>query len=192
METTLSEKDSLKVIYEMIESSKTNIKENAIFFLLWGWLALIASILHFVLIKVDYPYSFIPWPAMMLTGTVASIIIGYRMGQRSTSMTIIDKAMIYVWYGFFVLVLSIIVVSALGKMNWDITQPMIIGLYSFATFVSGGILKFRPLILGGVFGWICSVIAFFMTFPNILLMVAASIIVAYLIPGYMLKAKKEG
>ena len=38
MEQTLDQKTSLKLIQEMIETSKTNYKENAIFYLLWGWL----------------------------------------------------------------------------------------------------------------------------------------------------------
>ncbi len=192
MNTQMNEKESLKIIYEMIETSKMNIKGDAIFFLLWGWLVLIAAIAHFILVQVDYEYSFLPWPLMMIGGGIASGIIGYRMGQRNRSITLIDKTMIYLWYGFFALVVSLIVITSLGKMGWEVTQPMIVALYSLATFVSGAMLKFRPLILGAILSWFCAIAIFFVAFPYSQLLIALSIVVSYLIPGYMLKYKREG
>ncbi|MDZ7740572.1 MAG: hypothetical protein U5Q03_02140 [Bacteroidota bacterium] len=191
MNTQMTEKESLKIIYEMIETSKLNIKGDAIFFLLWGWLVLIASIAHFILEQMDYAYSFLPWPLMMIGGGIASGIIGYHMGQRNRTITLIDKTMIYLWCGFFALVVSMIVITTLGKMSWGVTQPMIVALYSLATFVSGVMLRFRPLILGAVFSWFCAIAIFFVAFPYSQLLIALSIIVSYLIPGYMLKYKRE-
>jgi hypothetical protein len=106
-------------------------------------------------------------------------------------ITVIDKAMMYLWWGFLVLILIVLIMTGVNKMPWQSTYPLIISLYGFGTFVSGGILKFKPLLLGGVACWIIAIVAFFVSPENVLLLTALSIVVSYLIPGYMLKYKKE-
>jgi hypothetical protein len=44
METSNDYKEKLGVIYSMINNSKTKIRVNGFFYLLWGWLVLIASL----------------------------------------------------------------------------------------------------------------------------------------------------
>jgi hypothetical protein len=66
------------------------------------------------------------------------------------------------------------------------------GLYGLGTFISGGILKFKPLVFGGIASFVLVALTVFIpalseSFNGALLMLAASIIVSYLIPGYMLK-----
>ena len=62
-----------------------------------------------------------------------------------------------------------------------VVYPLIISLYGMGTFISGGILKFKPLIIGGIACWIISIIAFFVANEYVLLLTALSIIIAYLI-----------
>ncbi len=190
MNNELNQENSLQLIQKMIETSKNNLRDNGIFFLLWGWLVLIASISHFILIKFGFEYSWIPWPILMIIGTIASVIIGIRIGKKSRVITYFDKMMIYLWYGFFFVVVLIIVMAYMDKISWEVAQPLIIAMYGMGTFVSGGVLKFKPLIIGGVLCWITSIVAFFVPYDFVLLIIAVSIIVSYLIPGYMLRAKK--
>ena len=191
MEQTLDQQTSLKLIREMIETSKTNYSENAIFFLLWGWLVLAASIIHFVLLKINYPLSWLPWPILMIGGSIASTIIGIRIGKRSKVWSYIDKMMVYLWYGFFITIVILIVFTILDKLTWHAAQPLIIALYGLGTFVSGGVLKFKPLIIGGIICWICAIAAFILPYEYGLLLISISIIVSYLIPGYILQNKNN-
>jgi hypothetical protein len=187
METTNDYNGKLNVIYEMIENSKTRIRENAFFYLLWGWLVLIASLSHFIMMKLGIYYSFLAWPVIMSAGMVVSVIAGIRMGKRAGYLTHIDTAMIYLWYGFFFALLVILAFSIGGKIHWEMTNALIIVMYGLGTFVSGGILKFRPLIIGGISCWIIAMGVFFVPGEYMLLLVALSIIIAYLIPGYLLR-----
>jgi hypothetical protein len=187
METQFDEKDSLKLIHEMIQASRNNIRDNAFFYLLWGWLVLCASIGHFVLEMIDFRYCWIPWPVLMTIGMIASVIQGIRLGKKSQVITHMDKAVIYLWYGFFFVVIILLAMAMAGKLAWEAANPLIITLYGLGTFVSGGILKFRPLIWGGVFCWVASVAAFYTPYPYLMLITGLSIIVAYLIPGYLLR-----
>jgi hypothetical protein len=190
METKTEYQEKLDVIFEMIENSKMNLRASAFFYLLWGWLVLGASLAHFILLKMDIFYSFLAWPAIMTVGMVISVIAGIRLGKQSTYRTHLDTAIIYLWYGFFFTILIIIAFSIAGKIPWGICNALIISLYGLGTFVSGGILKFRPLILGGMCCWIIALGAFFVEEDYMLLLVAVSIIIAYLVPGYLLRSAK--
>lgn len=187
METTKDYSEKLDVIYEMIENSKTRIRGNAFFFLLWGWLVLAASLTHFILLKLHIFYSFLAWPVIMTIGMVISVIAGIRMGRKAGYRTHIDTAVIYLWYGFFFAMLVILAFAIGGKIDWHITNALIIVMYGLGTFVSGGILKFKPLIIGGVSCWIIALGVFLLPGDYMLLLVALSIIIAYLIPGYLLR-----
>jgi hypothetical protein len=191
MEPTFDQNASLRLIHEMIETSKSNIKNNSVFFLLWGWLVLSAAIIHFILLKVDYQLNWLPWPVLMISGSIVSVIIGIRIGRKSTVWSYIDKMMVYLWWGFFFTIMIIIVFANLNKLSWEVTQPLIIALYGMGTYVSGGVLRFRPLIWGGIFSWLCSAIAFLVPYEYGLLLVAASILVAYLIPGYIMQTQNR-
>ena len=68
--------------------------------------------------------------------------------------------------------------------------------YAIGTFISGRILRFRPLIYGGLFSLllILSVLVFpalLASFQQNLIILALSIVATYLIPGYLLRANKE-
>jgi hypothetical protein len=187
METTNDYSEKLNVIYGMIENSKSRIRENAFFYLLWGWLVLLASLSHFFMIKMGIFYSFLAWPVIMTIGMVISVIAGIRMGKKAGHRTHIDTAVIYLWYGFFFALLVILALSIGGKIHWEITNGLIITMYGLGTFVSGGILKFRPLIIGGICCWLIALMVFIVPNEYSLLLVAGSIIIAYLIPGYLLR-----
>ncbi|MCD4790047.1 MAG: hypothetical protein K8R37_08620 [Bacteroidales bacterium] len=189
METNFNEQDSLRVIREMIENSKAKIKDNGFFYLLWGWLVLIASLSNFFLLKIEFEQAWLPWPVLMMGGGIVSGIVGYRIGKKAKSRTLFDTTMIYLWYGFLVTLIIILISASIGRLSWMVTDALIIALYGLGTFVSGGMLKFKPLIFGGIFSWAIAIVTLFIPEPFCLLMVTLSIVVSYLIPGYMLKSR---
>jgi hypothetical protein len=193
METKLTEQESLKIIQEMIATSKNKIKNNSFFYLLWGWLVLIASLSHYLLLRINihYEYAYLPWPVLMLSGMVVSVIAGIRIGKREKVISHFDNMMMFLWWGFFFTLIVIMLMTSFQKITWTTTYPLIIALYGLGTFVSGGVLRFKPLIFGGISSWIISILTFFIEPINILLMMALSIIIAYLIPGYLLKYKEK-
>jgi hypothetical protein len=191
MEAKEDYNEKLDVILKMIENAKSNIRDNAFFYLLWGWLVLAASLTHFILMQFGIPYSFIAWPVLMTIGTVASIVAGIRLGKRSNYITHLDMAIMYLWWGFFFTILILLAFSITGLIPWNISNALIISMYGMGTFVSGGILKFKPLIFGGISCWIISLLVFVIPFEYSLLLVAVSIIIAYLVPGYMLRSTKK-
>jgi hypothetical protein len=192
MEKQFDEQLSLKIIAEAIENAKSNFKDNGFFYLLWGWLVLCASLLEYGLLQfTSTPYHWLGWPIMMTVGGIVSGVYGYRLGKKATVKTIIDTSMIYLWSGFLISLLIIIVIGIINHTSWLMLNPLIIVLYGLGTFVSGGILKFKPLIVGGILAWLIAIVTFFTKSEVQLLLMAAAIIVSYLVPGYMLKHRND-
>jgi len=127
----------------------------------------------------------------MFGGGIVSGIAGYRLGKRAKAKTMFDTAMAYLWGGFVITLFIILFTSASGIISWKASNILIIALYGLGTFVSGGLLKFKPLIIGGVFSWAIAVTTIFIPELYSMLMVALSIVVTYLVPGYMLKSKEK-
>jgi len=59
------------------------------------------------------------------------------------------------------------------------------------TFVSGSIIRFRPLIFGGLIAWVLAVASTFVNYDYQMLFGAAAILISYIIPAHLLRIKKE-
>jgi hypothetical protein len=176
---------SLKVIEEMIASAKGNISDGSIFYLIWGWAVLLAALLHYLLlVNFNYENHWLPWPILMSLAGISSWIVSYRKNKKSTVKTYVERTMSYLWLSLVITLLIVLVGTA--KIGYSGAYPVIIGLYGLGTFASGGILKFKPLKIGGIMAWICAIVAFFATFPEQLILIAVAIICSYIIPGHLL------
>jgi hypothetical protein len=92
----------------------------------------------------------------------------------------------WVWMGFLC---SFLVLFTIHSKKLDTISPYILMLVGFPTFISGFIIKFKPLIIGGILFWIIAVIVSFAA-PSIAPYgMPVAVITGYLIPGYMLKYK---
>ncbi|MBI5011116.1 MAG: hypothetical protein HZB98_16005, partial [Bacteroidia bacterium] len=98
--------------------------------------------------------------------------------------TYADRLYMWVWMGFLA---SFLVLFIIHSKNLGTISPYILMIVGFATFVSGFIIKFKPLIIGSIIFWIIAVIVSFAD-PSIAPFgMPAAVIAGYLIPGYMLK-----
>jgi hypothetical protein len=98
----------------------------------------------------------------------------------------------YVWVTFAILIF--LIVFLIGLLTTDDYYahifPILLALYGMPVFLSGIILRFRPLIIAGVGCWILSVATIFIpVYDYQILMPAFAMIIAWIIPGYLLRAK---
>lgn len=187
MEAQINEHQSLQIIQKMIENSKVKFRDNSFFFIFWGWLAFVTSMLHFILERFDYQYYFIVWPIMMISGGIVSAIVGAKMSKKVKAKTIYDSAMLYLWGGFFVSVILINIIVRVLELHPDYIPIFILLLSAIATMVTGGMLNFKPLILGGLSCWIWLVVCLIVPLEYVVLASGFSTLTTYLIPGYLLK-----
>lgn len=185
----MTEQQGFEVIQKIIENSKTKFRDNSFHFILWGWLVSIASIFHFVLFKVEYKFFYVVWPIMMFGGGVISVIVGYKNSKKLKAKTIYDSAMMYLWGAFFISVILINVIFGVLGIHDAYIPVFILLLSAIATMVTGGILDFKPLIIGGLSCWVWLAACLLVPLEYIVLVSGLSTVTAYLIPGYLLKKK---
>lgn len=188
-EQEFSPQQSLQLIQSMIEKTRADFTDNRFYFLLWGWTAFIAIIGQFVLkVVFQYEHHYIVW---LLTFVAAGITI-YRLSKyekQKKVKTYVDENMSYLWTGMGI---SFFVLSMLFlKLGWHNCFPFFILLYGLGTFVSGRILQFTPLIVGGITNWGLAATAIWFDFDYQMIFAAAAILLSYIIPGYMLRASGQ-
>jgi hypothetical protein len=185
-EKMMTGEESLRIITEMINKTKTNIRQSSFHLLFWGWLIFFCSLSEYLLLKfTDFASPWYVW-LFVIPGAIVSMAYGFVKGRRENALTYATVIYVWTWVGFFFssVVLFIIV---WGRM--ESIPPLILTLAAIPTFISGFILKFRPLIAGGVTFWIFALVAHFGG-PGIApLAVPAAMLTGYLIPGYMLRRK---
>jgi hypothetical protein len=87
--------------------------------------------------------------------------------------------------------ISMVVLFIIHSKSLETISPYILLLVGFPTFISGIIIRFRPLIIGGICFWIFALLVNFGGPVIGPLGVPVSMIVGYLIPGYILKNKVD-
>ena len=184
MEKEFNEQESLSIIQQMIDKVKSDIDDDSFYNLFWGWLVFIASISNFILLKMEYEYSFLPWLLMPL-GAIVTGVYSYKHKRNKRVRTYIDDFLRYVLIAFLVSLMMVLFFQS--KLEFS-TYPMVMMVYGIWLFISGGVIRFRPLMIGGIINWILAIAAFFVSFEIQLLLLALAVVSGYIIPGYLLKA----
>lgn len=184
---SLTPKESLSVINQMIESSKTRMNENGFIYLLWGWLMSICAIAQFVLLQLEYyeinyyPY-FLAIPAGIYTGIYYS-----RESKKEQGSSFLGNIFAALWISVG---LNILMTAFVFSFTFNFNPiPFILMFLGIATIVSGQIINFRLLIIGGI---ICNLLGIFtILIPFIYhpIVAALALVAADLIPGYALRTK---
>jgi hypothetical protein len=185
-EKMMSGEESLRIITEMINKTKVNIRQGSFHLLFWGWLIFACSISEYLLMKFTgliHPYYV--W-FFVIPGAFVSMIYGFVTGRKAKVHTYADMLYMWTWLGFLI---AGIVLFIVHSKRLDTVGPYILLLAGFPTFVSGFIIKFRPLIIGGICFWVMAIIVTFAGPSVAPLGMPIAVLTGYLIPGYMLKYK---
>jgi len=185
-EKIMTGEESLRIITEMINKTKVNIRQSSFHLLFWGWLIVACSLTEYLLFKLtDYATPWYVW-FLVIPGVFVSMIYGFVTGRKEKVYTYATILYVWTWIGFL---FAAIVLFIILSNNLQAVGPFILLLAGFPTFMSGLIIKFRPLIFGGITFWILTPLAQFAGPDIAMLTMPVAIIIGYLIPGYMLKRK---
>ena len=219
MENLLNVKESLELIGQMICTAKNNLqKGTGKIFLLWGYLVAGISfatvVLSMFLPKQTAYNAYLLWFFMFLGMPVHYWLLKKRENERLV-MTYIEKLMRWVWIGFAISILVVIVGMLLDTVilsyfvggvkegnnfvywfQWLLLTPIMLCLYGFALFVSGKAYGFKPLVIGGI---VCFIGSFFLLFSihktGVVyfqqLVLCVSAVAGFVIPGHMLNRKEH-
>ena len=183
----LSAQQSLDIITSMIQEAKGKAQRNGFYFLFWGWVVVLANLGMYTLTQMDYRHPYIVW-VITIPAWIFSLYRGYRQGKSESVTTHFDTVSIWLWVCFGIVIFTLVGFGY--KINFQL-NPIIILISAIPTFVSGVLIKFKPLMLGGIALWIFGIIIFLTPRETQPLIGAAAVICGYLVPGYLLSAKKE-
>lgn len=193
----LTPEESFDVINKAIANFKINYRESSKVFLLWGWILTLTSISNFILLK--FVHSTEPWVLkgyVILANWVVFILIGSiimyfmvrKMNKEKKVHSHIDKFIDNLWW---VTAPSFFIAGFICIKSGIAPPPLMLLVAGIATTTTGLVIKFSPLIIGGMSFFIFSIAATFVANEYLALVVGAAIICGYLIPGYLLRATKE-
>ncbi len=190
------ENQSIQVIKEMIQVSQKSFKNDGILFLLWGWLMFISYVTNYIMYNVVITRQMerISQNLRFAITIIAIVYTLYYVFKKSTKVkTYIGISLKYVWVSLSVsLVLaSMIIHNVLQQINFELLHPIFMMFIAFATVVTGGILRYKLVIIGGiVFGALAYTCSYF-SLEIQMLFEAAAWLVAFIVPGHLLYAKRK-
>lgn len=187
-EKQMTEAESLSIISAMINQARNRFSETGTLYLLWGWVVLICCLTQFVSLKYfnyekGYQVWFLTWLAV-----IYQFIYLAKKKKSEKVKTFADEILGFVWMAF-VSCTAILVYLLIVQKSYYSIYPTILVMYGMPTFLSGIILKFKSLIIGGVCCWILALCTPFIFREYYLLLLALAVITAWIIPGYLLRAK---
>ena len=188
MDLQFNEQNSLQLIESMINKAKNNFSESGTLYLLWGIVVFVCSMVQFVAIHFynnqnAYYIWFLTWLVV-----IYQVIFLSRKAKKEKVKTYTADILKYVWICFAASMVLFIFILQYQKAYYSI-NPAILVLYGLPTFLSGVILKFRPLIIGGIACWLLSFGSVFVPYDYQLLFICAAVLFAWIIPGYLLRIK---
>lgn len=181
----LSPQESLKLIQVMIETTKHTYSDQSPFFLLWGWAVMTGCLLQYYLkVIADYPKHYYAWFITPAALAIHFFLLS-RHRKKEKVKTYISEANTYLWIalGFSFAVLAFL----FSKIGWQYCYPFYMLLYAVGTYVSGSLIKFKPLIIGGAACFLLAIITVNLDFDTQILMLALAIAISYIIPGHLLR-----
>jgi hypothetical protein len=193
-EDPFNENQSLQVIRDMIEVSKNNLKSDGILFIIWGWVLFFSAFTRFLLrtFIVTPQISFYVNLVLIILFIICIIIsVRYIYRRRRMVKTYTGEILHYLWGAIIFLNLYILFFQLNSNINidWLFSQYML--MLALGTFVTGGIIKFKPLIY-------CSIIIFAFVQISLLfhkefsiLIASLSFIIGLSLPGHILYSKRK-
>ena len=191
-ETEFSPEESLKVIQTMINKTKDAVADDSFYFLLWGWLVFGCCVGQYVLkIFLNYPNHSIVW-FLMPVGGVISWIYGAKQSKTQKVKSFVNDALEYLWMALAISFIVLVIINiGSGSGAWQTAFTYYILLYAIGTFVSGSLIRFKPLVYGGLINFALAAVSVRFSFDNQLLIGALAILISYIIPGHLLRMRYQ-
>lgn len=191
-----NEEQSLQVIREMIQVSHRKLKNDGILFILWGWIMFVSYIVNYLESKMITTFQL---QKILNFSGIALVLFGlaytlyYLMKQRKRVQTYIGISLRYVWISLIVclMLVNLIQFNIMHQINFELQHPIFMVLIAFAIVVTGGIIRYRLIIAGGIVFGFMALISSWLPLQDQLLVEAIAWAIAFIIPGHILFSKRK-
>ncbi len=172
----------------MINKAKNKFSESGTLYLVWGIAVVIYSLSQFVLGNLlGYKNAHYVWFFTWAVYIYQAIFL-IRKKKNLKVKTYTGEIIGYVWVCFIICFFIMLFILLYSK-SFNLIYSLILGLYAIPTFLSGAILKVKPLIIGGICCWALACISLFIPLQYHLLLISLDVLLAWIIPGFYLRNK---
>lgn len=181
----LSNEKSLEIIQQMISQAKTTITDDGMGWLIWGTMNILASVCTYIFIEVDAENIFLGWN---IFGIVTIVLLTYSLfkPKRKVVRTYIGDLLRLVDIGFIVCIFLIILAINVA-VSPNSGFGFLLMIFGFLMLIKGGAIKSRSLMIGAAVNWLGAIAMFFnKEFKYDMLIMAAAVLIGYIIPGIIL------
>jgi len=183
-------------INEMISASREHINSHGILFILWGWINFLNFFAQYLsgIIETNYQVLQIERSARIvlpLFGLLFTIVYAYLHREKESSY--ISISLRYVWISAFLCLIltNMIQFNVLRQVYFNLQHPIFMLFIAFAIVVSGGILRQRIIIIGGVIFASLAFISSLVPLEYQLLVESIGWLIAFIIPGHITYSKRK-
>ncbi|MEM9832540.1 MAG: hypothetical protein AAF944_18040 [Bacteroidota bacterium] len=193
----LTPKESFAIINKAISNFKSNYQESAKIFLLWGWVLTLACFSQFATIKIlqntgQYeligPISIGNWVLFFAVGLIIQFFVIRRINHEKKVGSYLEDYLKSLWLVCVTSIIVAIIISFLLDISFP---PIIMLIVGIGTTTTGLLIRFRPLVIGGVSFFAFSIASAFVSNEYVNLLIGAAIVIGHLIPAYLLRSAKN-
>ncbi|MBX2935270.1 MAG: hypothetical protein KF825_13575 [Ferruginibacter sp.] len=185
-EVKLTENESLKLITEMIGKAKGSYHSNGTSAILWGLVIFFCSIFEFFEMQFNFDIGFNIW-WLMFVALVPQFYLMLKSSSKKNFESYEEKTMNFVWWAFAASVVMMMFFNSYYRPSHS--ESLFLMLFGMPTFITGGMFRFKPMIIGGITCWILFVVSIYTSLKINLLLMALAALSAWLVPGIILRKK---
>ena len=186
-----SKEEQIEVISKVINSTKENLKPLSVNFIFWGSLIVVMSLMHYSIpqfIQYTEYSSLLFWTILPILGMIFTIIYNIKIRKILGYETYLNRVIKIIWGIFNLSWLVIVVISSLNGINNPV--PEILFLLSTTLLTTGIIIKFKPIVIGGLLLMLFTVYIKFNPNINFLIVNIIGVSLGMLVPGISLYFSK--
>ena len=187
----MSKEDQLTIINDAIKQTKTNLKPLGYNLIFWSIVVITMSLFHYLLpqiVQYSNYSSVIYWVSIPLLGMIYTTYYNIKIGNKVGYSTQLDRVIRIIWGVFGFAWIFIVGISLLFNVN---PVQDILFLLGIMLTMSGLIIKFHNITIGGIGLMIFTMYTYYNPALNLLLVNVIGISFGMLIPGLALFFQKE-
>ena len=187
----MNKEEQINIINEAIKQTKTNLKPMGYNLIFWSVVVISMSLFHYFfpqIVQYSYYSSTIYWVSIPLLGMIYTTYYNIKSGIKIGYETQLDRVIRIIWGVFGLAWIFTVGISLLYKMN---PVQDILFLLAIVLIMTGLIVKFHNITIGGIGLLIFTVYTYYIPGLNLLLVNVIGISVGMLIPGLSLYFHKS-
>ena len=187
----MTKEEQLSIINDAIKQTKTNLKPLGYNLVFWGVVIISMSLFHYFfpqIVQYSYYSSVIYWVLIPVLGMFYTTYYNIKTGIKIGYETQLDRVIRIIWSVFGLAWIFTVGISLIYNVN---PVQDILFLLGIVLVMSGLIIKFRNITVGGIGLLIFTVYTYYNPGINLLLVNVIGISFGMLVPGLSLYFQKS-